>query len=69
MSGVLSVRVSDEAVERVDNLVKKRKTTRQEWLQAVVMGELDKVEKHWFNIGLPWGKRPYDAREQVFTVK
>jgi len=70
MSKMFGVRLQVEDARRLENIIKKRKTTAQEYLKAVVMGDMERVEKHWFSIGLPWGrKKPYDVRDPVFIAR
>ena len=50
MSRAYHVRLQDEDADRLDKIVKKRKTTNQEYLKAIIMGDMEKVERNFFNI-------------------
>ena len=56
MSKMFGVRLQDEDAKRLENIIAKRKTTPQEYLKAVIMGELDKVERNWIKVGLDWAR-------------
>ena len=52
MSKMFGVRLQDEDARRLESVVKRRKTTPQEYLKAVVLDDLDKVGRNWVKSGM-----------------
>ena len=71
MSKMFGVRLSDEDAARLDKVIARYETTPQEYLKAIILGELARAERTWIQKGVGWlkGERPGVVTTELVTTK